>query len=78
MLGAIAQFKPLLRLLLAMGADFYAAALLLAALLIWALKEKSDSEFGGSRSTSLEQRWQSGIRRPRAEHQILHRDRLAK
>ena len=39
MLGAIAQYKPLFRLLLAIGADFYAAALLLAALLIWALKE---------------------------------------
>jgi hypothetical protein len=73
MLGAIAQYKPLVRLLLAMGADFYAAALLLAALLIWALKEKSNSEFGGSRSTSLEQRWQSGVQRPRAGHQILHR-----
>ncbi len=78
MLGAIAQYKPLLRLLLTVGVDFYAEVLLLAALLIWALKEKSDSEFGGARSTSLEQRWQSGIRRPGAEHQILHRDRLAK
>ncbi|HLN01079.1 MAG TPA: glycosyltransferase family 87 protein [Bryobacteraceae bacterium] len=37
LLGAIAQYKPLLRLLLALGLDFYAAVMLLLALLLWAL-----------------------------------------
>ena len=34
-LGAVTQYKPLLRLLLAFGLDFYAALMLLAALLLW-------------------------------------------
>lgn len=35
-LGAVTQYKPLLRLLLAFGLDFYAAVMLLVALLLWA------------------------------------------
>jgi Glycosyltransferase family 87 len=34
-LSAVTQYKPLLRLLLAFGLDFYAALMLLAALLLW-------------------------------------------
>jgi hypothetical protein len=36
--GAVLQYKPLLRLLLALGLDFYAALLLVASLLLWALR----------------------------------------
>jgi hypothetical protein len=39
-LGAIAQYKPLLRLLLALGLDFYATVMLLTALLLWALSRE--------------------------------------
>lgn len=36
LIGATAQYKPLLRVLSALGIDFWAALLLLAALLVWA------------------------------------------
>ena len=42
--GAIAQYRPVLRLLLALGLDFYAGLLLLAALLLWALRPTPDRE----------------------------------
>ena len=56
-LGAITQHRPLLRLLLALGLDFYAAVILFAALLLWALPHESYSEVsGGARCSRPEAR----------------------
>lgn len=43
-LGAAMQYKPLLWLFLALGIDFYAAVLLLGALLVWVSSIDSDQE----------------------------------
>lgn len=70
--GAIAQYKPLLRLLLALGIDFYAAVFLLTALLL-ALIRKPEADLGGTGTAGLKQRSEPGIGSSGAKHQVLHR-----